>query len=82
MKIMIKISKINALFRRIGELQIQHRYAVLFIFIIITAVCSAGLVKFKIANSSEGWYGSGDQFDDITMLLLDYKGTGSSVEKE
>ena len=23
-----------------------------------------------------------DQFDDITMLLLDYKGTGSSVEKE
>lgn len=58
---MIKISKINALFRRIGELQIQHRYAVLFIFIIITAVCSAGLVKFKIANSSEGWYGSGDQ---------------------
>ncbi|MBR5016320.1 MAG: MMPL family transporter, partial [Spirochaetia bacterium] len=60
---MIKLSKINSIFRRIGEFQIRHKYAVLCIFVVITVVCCAGLLQFKIANGSEGWYGSGDQLN-------------------
>ena len=59
----MKISKINAFFRRLGELQIKYRLYVLTVFIIVTVVCAAGLAKFKIANGSEGWYGSGDQLN-------------------
>ena len=49
------------MFRRIGELQLRYRFMVLIFFVIITAVCCAGLSKFKVVNGSEGWYGSGDQ---------------------
>ena len=59
----MKISKINAFFRRLGELQIKYRLYVLTVFIIVTVVCAAGLTRFKIANGSEGWYGSGDQLN-------------------
>ena len=57
----MQISKINAAFRAIGQFQIKYRYKVLTLFLVITVICCAGLAQFKIANSSEGWYGSGDQ---------------------
>ena len=57
----MQISKVNAAFRAIGQFQIKYRYKVLTLFLVITVICCAGLAQFKIANSSEGWYGSGDQ---------------------
>ena len=57
----MKISHINHFFHRLGEIQIKYRYLVLTLFIAITVICCAGLSQFKIANGSEGWYGSGDQ---------------------
>jgi hypothetical protein len=57
----MQISKVNAAFRSIGQFQIKHRYLILFLFVILTVICCAGLSQFKIVNGSEGWYGSGDQ---------------------
>ena len=57
----MKISKVNAAFRSIGQFQIKHRYIILLLFVILTVICCGGLSHFKMVNGSEGWYGSGDQ---------------------
>ena len=57
----MKISKVNAAFRSIGQFQIKHRYLILLLFLVLTVICCGGLSHFKMVNGSEGWYGSGDQ---------------------
>lgn len=56
----MKVSTINKVFGKIGQAQIKYRVPILIVFLLITVFCCAGLTKFRMASTSDGWYGNGD----------------------
>ena len=57
----MNVSNINKFFGAVGKAQIRFKWAILAAFVVITAICSAGLCKFRMVNGSEGWYGDADK---------------------
>ena len=57
----MNIASINRFFAKLGKAQIKHRFLILGIFAVLTAVLGSGLTKLKISGNSDGWYGDSDQ---------------------
>ena len=57
----MKVNRLNQFFAKIGQAQIRYRWAILAIFILITAFCCSGLSKFSFALGDDGWFGGTDE---------------------
>ena len=68
----MKVSKINAFFRKVGEWQIKRRWLCLFALLAWTLVCLSGMRKFRSESNNNDWIVNGseiqvnsDRFKDI-----------------
>ena len=68
----MKVSKINAFFRKVGQAQIKHRWLCLLALLAWTLVCLSGMRKFRSESNNNDWIVNGseiqvnsDHFKDI-----------------
>jgi len=68
----MKVSKINAFFRKVGEAQIKHRKLCLFVLLAWTIICLSGMRNFRSESTNNDWIVNGseiqknsDHFKDI-----------------
>ncbi len=79
----MKVQKINSLFRKFGEFQLKYRAVFLIALCLVTAFCVAGLPRLKLSSNEEDWFDESDQTkidhdhfedlfgaDDSVMILV------------
>ncbi len=79
----MKVSSINKFFEKAGAWQLRFRWRILAILCAVSALCLAGLPKFKMASDDEAWFEDweqvkvdSDQFkeifgsDDAIMVMV------------
>ena len=57
----MKVSRFNVFFGKLGRAQIRHRWKILAVMFVLTAVCCVGLQNFAFSLGDEGWYGGDDE---------------------
>lgn len=61
----MKVSRINKVFARIGRAQVERRWLVLCVMLVVTVLSCLGLPRLQMSNSEEDW------FDDWDQVKLD-----------
>ncbi|MCR5046311.1 MAG: MMPL family transporter [Treponema sp.] len=68
----MKVSKINAFFRKVGQAQIKHRWLCLIVLLAWTLFCLSGIKNFRAESNNNDWIVNGseiqvnsDHFKDI-----------------
>ena len=82
-KLVMKVSSINKFFEKAGTWQLRFRWQILIALCAVSALCLAGLPKFKMASDDEAWFEDweqvkvdSDQFkeifgsDDAIMVMV------------
>ena len=82
-KLVMKVSSINKFFEKVGAWQLRFRWQILAALLAVSALCLAGLPKFKMASDDEAWFEDweqvkvdSDQFkeifgsDDAIMVMV------------
>ena len=62
----MKVLLINSFFKKVGQAQIKHRWALLLIMFLFTAFGLAGLHKLVIEDQQESWFGDKEQIKQAT----------------
>ena len=75
----MKVSRINTLFAKLGAWQIRHRWLLLVLITLFSAVCLAGLPKLSMANNEEDWFEDYEQVKINADHFKDIFGSDDSV---
>ncbi len=75
----MKVTRINTIFAKIGAWQIRYRRAILYVTLIISALCLAGLPKLKMSSNEEAWFEDWEKVKVDSDRFKDFFGSDDSI---
>ncbi|MFV0267131.1 MAG: efflux RND transporter permease subunit [Draconibacterium sp.] len=75
----MKIQKINAFFRKVGEFQIRYRWPLMIFALLLTIFGIFGLQKMHIANARDDWFDDKEAIEIATEEFEDQFGNNDNI---